>query len=316
MHIIGIDLGGTKLAGGLFDKQGNLQHRVIRLLEKRVGAEVGKLVLDTISELLEIADRQGQPVKGAGISVPGIAFVDRGEVWAPNIPGWDNYPLIEELKSRLKRPDLPLFLDSDRSCYILGEQWKGAARGCRHAIYLAVGTGIGAGIIADGKVLRGAGNIAGAIGWMALSRPWNDPYALFGCHEYHASGAGLVRVATLLLEQDSGYIGALRGLPHELTAKDIFDQYDLHDPIAIQVMDQAIGYWGMAVANLVSIFNPEKIIFGGGVFGPALRFLDQIRAEAEKWAQPISMKQVQLEASQLGSDAGLVGAGFLALNGA
>ena len=98
-----------------------------------------------------------------------------------------------------------------------------------------------------------------------------------------------------------------------LTAKDIFAAYDSNDKLAVAVINHAIEYWGMAVANLVSLFNPEKIIFGGGVFGPALKFLDAIYDEAKKWGQPISMQQVKLEAAALGNDAGLYGAGFLAL---
>jgi glucokinase len=103
--------------------------------------------------------------------------------------------------------------------------------------------------------------------------------------------------------------------PDELSAKDIFNAYDTNDKLAIMVINNAIEYWGMAVANLVSIFNPEKIIFGGGVFGPALKFLDAIYDEAKKWAQPISMQQVKLEGASLGNDAGLYGAGYLALKG-
>ena len=99
-----------------------------------------------------------------------------------------------------------------------------------------------------------------------------------------------------------------------VTAKDVFDAYDRKDELAIGVINNAIEYWGMAVANLVSLFNPEKIIFGGGMFGPALQFLDRIYAEAKKWAQPISIEQVQLLGSALGTDAGLYGAGYLALN--
>ena len=98
-----------------------------------------------------------------------------------------------------------------------------------------------------------------------------------------------------------------------LTGKDIFNAYDAGDKLAIAVIKNAIEYWGMAVANLVSLFNPEKIIFGGGVFGPALKFLDAIYEESKKWAQPISIRQVKLEASALGNDAGLYGAGYLAL---
>jgi hypothetical protein len=98
-----------------------------------------------------------------------------------------------------------------------------------------------------------------------------------------------------------------------VTARDVFEAAEAHDPLAQRVIADGIEFWGMATANLVSLFNPEKIIFGGGVFGPALRFLDSIMAEARKWAQPISINQVTLEGSLLGSDAGLYGAGFLAL---
>jgi glucokinase len=98
-----------------------------------------------------------------------------------------------------------------------------------------------------------------------------------------------------------------------ISAKDIFEAYDSGDEAAKKIIDNAIECWGMAVANLVSLFNPEKIIFGGGVFGPALKFLDEIYAEAKKWAQPISIQQVTLQGSALGNDAGLYGAGLLAL---
>ncbi len=101
--------------------------------------------------------------------------------------------------------------------------------------------------------------------------------------------------------------------PDLLSAKDVFDAYEMGDELSRRVIANAIEYWGMATANLVSLFNPEKIIFGGGVFGPAVKFLEEIYLEAKKWAQPIRIQQVKLQASALGSDAGLYGAGLLAL---
>ena len=98
----------------------------------------------------------------------------------------------------------------------------------------------------------------------------------------------------------------------QLTAEDVFEALEDRDPVAVKVINEAIQCWGMAAANLVSLFNPEKIIFGGGVFGPAIKLIGQIYNEAMLWAQPISMKQVSFEASQLGGDAGLIGAGYLA----
>src|SRR5207249_11611274 len=176
--------------------------------------------------------------------------------------------------------------------------------------------------------LRGARDIAGAIGWMALARPFRPEYIPCGCFEHHASGEGLVKIATKFLAQEglppsaarpSLFTGRQRSItpplhhPNALTTRDLFSAYARNDPIAKKVLAEAIEFWGMAVANLVSLFNPEKIIFGGGVFGPAKQFLDKIHVEAKKWAQPISMKQVELQTSRLGGDAGLYGAGWLAL---
>jgi glucokinase len=208
-------------------------------------------------------------------------------------------------------------IESDRACYILGEAWRGNARGCRNAIFLAVGTGIGAGILVEGRVLRGAHDIAGAIGWLALDRPFQREYIPCGCFEHHASGEGLAKVAKeLAAKRPRGGRGrkikGFRGYKG-WRAQEVFEAYDRGDAVAKAVIGRAVEFWGMAVANLVSLFNPEKIIVGGGVFGPGAKLLDAIYAEAKKWAQPISIKQVTLQASKLGGDAGLYGAGHLAL---
>jgi glucokinase len=312
MSVVGLDLGGTKLSGAVFASDGKILFKEISPLEKREGKEVGALLTNLLSRLMNRSDEIKDPVESIGLCVPGISYKSSGKVWAPNIPGWDDYQLLDEIKRSLPR-NIPVEIDSDRACYILGEKWLGAARGLKDAIFLAVGTGIGAGIMIDEKVLRGSQDIAGAIGWLALNRPYREEYKSCGDFEYNASGEGLVKVTGDYLD-DSSYKGILRNKnKKEITAKDVFEAYAKKDEIAVKVIDNAIKYWGMTAANLVSLFNPEKIIFGGGVFGPALQFLDNIYEEALKWAQPISIKQVQLSGSELGGDAGLIGAGYLAL---
>jgi glucokinase len=311
MTVLGIDLGGTKLALAVFSEQGSLVREETAMLAGRTGSDVGAIICEHVSKFLT-EQKAGDEICSIGACVPGISYRDTGRVWAPNIPGWDDYPLRDELQRVVK--GIPVSVDSDRACYILGESWKGNAKGCRDAIYLAVGTGIGAGILVDGKVLRGAHDIAGAVGWMALDRPFSEKYAESGCFESQASGEGIAKLAREILSTTQNYDGVLKGIPPgEITASDIFEAYNNGDSIAADVVHRCIELCGMAVANLVSIFDPEKIILGGGVFGPAVRFIPEIRAEAAKWAQPISMKRVSVEPSALGNRAGLYGAGLLAM---
>jgi glucokinase len=305
MPVAGIDLGGTKLAVAAFSDDGDMLYRESVPVAGRTGSDVGVLIAHQIKELV---DKHG--CDSAGVCVPGLYRASRGTVWAPNIPGWDDYPLLEELNAVAGIRNVAI--DSDRAAYILGETWRGAARGVRDAIFLAVGTGIGAGIMSDGRIIRGHGDVAGAIGWLALDRPFAPRFVRHGCFEDQASGPGLVRVAVDLIADDPDYLGPLVTITL-LNASHIFDAHASGDSIALKTIDNAIELWGMAAANLVSLFNPEMIVFGGGVFGPAIQFLDRIKAEARRWAQPIAIEQVRLVGSELGDDAGLYGAGYLAL---
>lgn len=297
MALLGIDLGGTKLALATFTRDGEIIARHTASLDGRQGADVGALI---VSAARALAGETASTVTAIGAAVPGIYRADRGTVWAPNIPGWDDYPLRDELRSAFG-DRVAVTVESDRAAYIAGETWRGAAVGSRNAIYLAVGTGIGAGLLVDGRILHGHGDIAGAVGWLALSRPFRGEYAECGDFEYHASGPGLVKCARARLARDT-------------TTEALFAAHEAGDRTAVEVVEDAIGYWARAAANLVSLFNPEQLIFGGGVFGPAVRFIPRIREEAARWAQPIAMQQVRFVPSALGPDAGLYGAARLAMS--
>lgn len=276
---------------------------------------MGELIVGQIRRLQKAAVQRGLTDRAVGICVPGIAQPRTGRVWAPNIPGWEDYPLKAEIRSAISDSGIKIAVTSDRAASILGEAWQGAARGCRNAIFLAVGTGIGAGILMDDRVLDGAHGIAGAVGWLALDRPFRREYVDCGCFESHASGEGIAKMAAATVARRKAYRGPLRN-SSQLTARNVFTAYEAGDGVAKEVLSQAIEFWGMAAANLVSLFNPEKIVFGGGVFGPATQFLDAIATEARRWAQPVAMERAKFEASQLGGDAALYGAGFLALRAA
>lgn len=305
-----IDIGGTKIAAALFDPDGKSYAKESVLLESAGGKDAAALLFAMTQKLLKKAAEQKIQVKAAGVCVPGIAYQQSGEIWAPNIPGWGRYPLRRELQEVLG-PEIPLRIDSDRTCSILAETWQGAAKGCSDAIFVAVGTGIGAGIMADGHIIRGHADIAGATGWMALQSPYDQKFDACGCFEYYASGNGIVRTAEEFLAAEEHYKGQL--ISGKFKAYDVFLAYDNKDPVAVKTFDKVIMFWGMALANYVSLFNPEKVIFGGGVFGPAVQFIPRIVEEAKKWAQPIGMTQVIVEASLIGPRAGLLGAGRLAM---
>lgn len=296
MAVIGIDLGGTKISAALMTGTGEEICKIGKLLNGATGPAVGRLLADTIRELR--AMRRQLPVEAVGICVPGIVYSKKGTVWAPNIPGWDDYPLQRELEEAVGDPSVRIAVESDRTCYILGEVWKGAAQGCTDAIYLAVGTGIGAGILLDGRIIHGASDIVGATGWMALESPYREEFGPVGCFEYYASGNGIGTQAKLLYGDESK------------SSYDVFAGYG-SDPVATQILDKAITMWGMGTANLVSLFNPQKVIFGGGIFGPAVPFIDRIYKEACKWGQPISMREVKFCASEVGGGAALLGAAYL-----
>lgn len=312
MALLGIDLGGSKLALAIFSDEGIMLIKETFPIGKRQGPEAGKFIAENVQLFMEKAASRKDNVISIGISVPGISHLSTGKVWVPNIKGWEDYPLISEVKDAAGA--IPVTMDSDRACYILGESWKGNSRGCRDAVFLSVGTGIGAGILVNGEILRGSNDIAGCIGWMALERPYTKKYTECGCFEYYASGEGIAKVTRELINEDKNYDGRLAALkPENITSADVFAAYDHGDKVAVKVIRSCIEFWGMAVANLVSLFNPEKIIFGGGVFGPGRQFIPDIKKEAAKWAQPVSINQVIIDVTALEGDAGVYGAGFLAL---
>lgn len=312
MAVIGLDLGATKLVGALFDADGNLVERAHALVEHREGDQVSRLLVEQISTLRERAAARGWQVKAVAAAVPGLAHPATGSVWAPNIGGWENYPL-RDLLLRAVGDSCPVVVESDRAASIIGEVARGVARGCRHAIFLAVGTGIGAGILVDGVILRGAHDVAGAVGWVGLDRPYRPQYVRCGGFESHASGSGIARTMQELLRTGPDYRGPLSGTPPEsITAHEVFAAFEAGDSVAAKVVANAVECWGMAAANLISLFDPEIVVWGGGLFGPAARLLDRIIAEARQWAQPLSFPKVRICLSALGPDACLIGTGELA----
>lgn len=307
----GIDVGGTKIASALFTKDGKMTSREKVPIEKGAADKPARQIIRIIHRLAAEARKRNGEIKAIGICIPGVVFQKSGLVWAPNISGWDHFPLRKMLREKTR---IPLVLDSDRSAYVLGEQWRGVARGKTDVVFLAVGTGIGAGILAGGRLVRGSEDIAGAVGWFALN-PYPKPeYAEIGCFEAEASGASLGRKARRLIKAGAPSImkKLSKGNIENITAETVVSAAKAGDRLARFLIDSTVSYLAMGIANIVSILNPDMVVLGGGLFQAGELLLRPIRVEFKKWAQPLAAKKVKIELSLLGENTGLYGAGKLA----
>ncbi|HWR51973.1 MAG TPA: ROK family protein [Bryobacteraceae bacterium] len=280
-RVLAVDLGGTKHASALVDEAGGVT-------EKR------KLPADRSLEgtVSQIADRaSGSGIDRVGIIVPGIYDPRNGTAWAPNLWGWDPVPLRAALERRLS---VPATIASDRAGYVLGEQWLGAARGLQDVAFVAVGTGIGVGILSGGRLIEGAHGIAGAAGWMAVDRAWKPEYERTGCWEWEAAGPAVARRAGL----DS--------------AQAVVEAACKGDERAMAALEETASFLAMGIANLISILDPDAVILGGGLMQAGDVLLERIRAHVPRWAQPIAARLTRIELTALGEDAGLFGAARLA----
>lgn len=292
MPVLAIDLGGTKLATAVINSDG----AILSVRDAPVRKCFGETVDQVASEAHAAVEASGlawHRISRAGVIVPGIAHANDGTAWAPNLWGDADVPLLRELSTRLPAPVL---IDSDRAGYVLGEQWCGAARGLNDVVFIAIGTGIGAGIISGGKLIRGAGGIAGAVGWMALNPHLNELYGELGCWEAESAGPSVARRAG------------------RASARGVASAARSGDKTCALALSRAASYIAMGAANLISIFNPEIVVLGGGLMHASDLLLEPIRREVAQWAHPRAAAQVHIELSQLGDHAGLFGAAKLALD--
>jgi glucokinase len=296
-----VDVGGTKIAAALADRQGHVTHKMQVATAHTDAQAVVDQILDLIRKQL---DRAARPVVGVGVAVPAVVDPASGFVhWAPNLPGWRELPLGAILQDATK---LPSFVDYDGHLAVLGEYWRGAGRGARHVIFLILGTGVGGGLILNGRIHRGRDNIAGAAGWMVVDPSVAEtPMACsLGCLESLASGPAIVAAAEQRLAR--GEPSSLRGQP--VTPAAVFAAAEAGDPLAKEVVRRAAQALGCAVASLVSVLNPDVVILGGGVGLAAPAFLEAARSAVARYAQPIGARSVRVVTAALGDDAILIGA--------
>ena len=308
----GVDLGGTTVKIAYFDETGTMiTNWEIPTVTANGGSQILPDIAASIRDFREKNGIDAQALLGIGIGVPGPVD-SKGNVNRCVNLGWGTFNISKELSSLT---GLPVTAGNDANVAALGEFWKGGGKGCRNMVFVTLGTGVGGGIVIEGKLLHGAHGAGAEIGHMVLNR--NETAVCGcgkrGCVEQYCSATGIVRLAKLALESSQEESALRRANP--LTCKDIFDAGKQGDQLALQVLDQYYAYMGEFLANVCCVVNPEVVVIGGGVSKAGNVLLDGLKPYFGKYVFHAA-SNVQFALASLGNDAGAYGAFKLALDAA
>ncbi|MEX1142001.1 MAG: ROK family protein [Thermoleophilaceae bacterium] len=309
--LIGIDIGGTKVAAAVVDGV-EVRHRVERPTELASASAL----LDSVAEIArEVARSAGREPVVVGAGVPSQIDAATGTALASvNIP-FAGVPLRAELGNRL---GVPVFVDNDANCAALGEAQLAPDPPARDLAMLTLGTGVGGGLVIGGRVFHGATGLGGELGHMVVDgRAADDaPRGAFprpGSLEWHCSGRGLEREATRAAAESPGSaLSRLRDATGRVSGRDAVAAARDGDGPATAVLERFGRWLGIGVATVVNAFEPQRVVVGGGISQAAELFLETARAEAARWALPALWERTTLALARGGPDAGLIGAAVLA----
>ena len=319
-YVVGIDVGGTNVVVGSVTEDGA---SLLALRSEPTRPEEGPdAVISRIAALARAAMAETKRLDptanllGVGVGAPGPLDTRTGVIFlTPNL-GWVDMPLRQRMADLL---GLPTTLDNDANCAVFGEWWRGAARGSKHAIGFTIGTGIGGGIIVNGRLYHGATDCAGEFGHMTL-----DPEGRrckcgnYGCLEAYASGPAIALRAVEALDSgaESRIVEMVGGNLAKVTAQTVYDAAHDNDPLALEVVRDTARYLGAGVANMVNVFNPEIVVICGGVTLAGERLMAPLRQEVTRRAFKPAVQHCKIVPGELTGTAGVYGAAasFLQLN--
>lgn len=312
MVYAGIDVGGTGIQVGVVDEAGHIIAKSSMVTE--VGAPYQEQIAGMARCVQEAMDKAGLPMselKSVGAGVPGLADQKTGMVaYCPNIH-WTDVPFREEFQKHI---DKPVFIDNDATVAGLAESVAGVSAGSDSSVFLTLGTGVGGGIVINGKVWNGAHGVGSEIGHMILEadgEPCNCGNN--GCLERYCSATAIIRMAREQMDNhpDSLILSMAEGDKAKINAKIVFDAAREGDPTAVKVFRRYIRYLGQAIASIVNFLDPEVVVLGGGVSKAGAFLLDAVRAEVPKYVLYKTMPIARIELARLGPDAGIIGAAML-----
>lgn len=308
-YCFGADIGGTTVKLGLFDTEGNVLDKWE--IKTHTENEGSAILPDTAAAILaKIEERKLNPeeVAGIGVGVPGPVSADGIVPHTANL-GWGYKEVTKELS---ERTGLPCKAGNDANVAALGEMWMGGAKGHKDVLLLTLGTGVGGGIIVDGKILIGAHGAGGEIGHIHVEDQIEEHCGCGnqGCLEQFASATGIARLARVALAESEEPSLLREG---EVTAKAVFDDLKEGDELAKRVVERFGKYLGTAISVMAGILDPEVIVIGGGVSKAGWILLDYIRKYYKPYAYK-SSKDTEFALAQLGNDAGIYGCAKLILD--
>jgi len=311
LHYVGVDLGGTNMAAALLDESGHiLEKAAIPTLAHQGHDAVIERMAQLIQQVIEGAGIGLAQVGGIGIGVPGMLDMEKGlTLFLPNLPGtWPRVPLAPRIEEAV---GLPTFLLNDVRSITLGEKTYGAGREVDSMVCLAIGTGIGGGVVMGGKLLLGLDGTAGEVGHQII-----DPYGPRcgcgnrGCLEAFASGPAIASMGMRAVKQGlTTRIGELCNYDlNAISPKLIAQAAQEGDAVAREIYEMAGFYIGIGVANLITILSPQMVVIGGGVAQAGELLLAPIRETARQRVNVTPFEKVQIVRAELGTDAGMMGA--------
>lgn len=308
-YVFGADIGGTTVKLGLFDVKGILLEKwEIPTRTEENGSHILPDVADSIKAKMNEKRMEAEDVAGVGVGAPG-PIDSAGVVHKAVNLGWDTFSIKVTLEEILH---VPVMAGNDANVAALGEMWKGGGQGSKDLIVVTLGTGVGGGIIIDGKMLTGAGGAGGEIGHIHVEDNETEHCGCgnVGCLEQYASATGITRLANRKLKESSKD-SILRG--QEVSAKTVFDAVKEKDELAMEVAEEFGRYLGNGLAVVADVVNPEAIVIGGGVSKAGEVLMDYIKPYYEKNVFHGS-RDVKFSLATLGNDAGIYGAAKLVLD--
>ncbi|MGH9526462.1 MAG: ROK family protein [Terriglobales bacterium] len=307
---IGVDLGGTNLRIAAVSPQGEILEKIALDTEVKEGRE--RVITDMTGAVKDLQGRmKSSRLMGIGIGVPGVINLATGMIrQSPNLPGWNDFPVRDDIERQL---NAPVILENDANAAALGEKWVGAGKTVSGLCILTLGTGIGGGVILDGRIWHGQDGMGGELGHMTI-----DPNGALcgcgnlGCIEAYASATAILRMAHAAIAV--GRSPALRKAAEEvgeLTAEMIYITAQQGDRVSREIFELVGRSLGVAIGNLINIFNLPLYVLAGGVARGWDAFASYLLDEVQKRSVVYRATQARIEPSQLGAEAGLLGAAYL-----